>query len=104
MSRHYILSYDISSNKLRTALAKLLLKSGCERIQKSVFLAPNFEPEQMLKLKKEVGLFLQTNHSYVSSDSIVCFPIKNTDIADMVWNGETKELRRIMEVVLYLLV
>src|SRR5690554_272737 len=35
---NYLVLYDIENNKVRTLVAKFLLKRGCIRVQKSVFL------------------------------------------------------------------
>ncbi len=103
MSRHYIISYDIASNKLRTALSKLLLKNACVRIQKSVFLAPNFGKDQLILLQKQIKVFMLNSSFCLPTDSIVCFPVKNTDIGDMVWNGDTENLRKILNDLLFIL-
>jgi CRISPR-associated endonuclease Cas2 len=104
MNRHYIISYDISVTALRTKIALLLKRHGCERLQKSVFLAPNIKTEDLMELKSELKRLVSTHSGYISSDSIVCFPIKRTDVTDMAWAGDTKELRRILDELLFIMI
>jgi CRISPR-associated protein Cas2 len=104
MNRHYIISYDISVSSLRTKLAQLLQRHGCERLQKSVFLAPNISNEDLMALKMELKKLTGSHPGHNITDSIVCFPIKRTDVADMVWAGNTQELRRILDELLFIMI
>ena len=56
---NYLVSYDIHDNKLRLKLAKLLLRNGCERIQKSVFLAPEYNNRDALLIKQDIEHLVQ---------------------------------------------
>lgn len=63
--------YDIENNKIRTQIAKYLIKNGCHRVQKSVFLAG-------LKRKKYLELhqtLKEINAMYDNHDSIFFVPI-----------------------------
>ena len=63
--------YDIENNKIRTQIAKYLIKNGCTRVQKSVFLAG-------LKRKKymEISSTLRDiNAMYDNDDSIFFVPV-----------------------------
>jgi CRISPR-associated protein Cas2 len=63
--------YDIENNKIRTQIAKYLIKNNCHRVQKSVFLAE-------LKRKKyhEIHQTLkEINAMYDNHDSIFFIPI-----------------------------
>ncbi len=63
--------YDIENNKIRTQIAKYLIKNGCHRVQKSVFLAG-------LKRKKyqEIHQTLkEINAMYDNHDSIFFVPV-----------------------------
>ena len=39
----YFVMYDIEDNKVRVQVSKYLIKKGCQRIQKSIFLANEYE-------------------------------------------------------------
>jgi CRISPR-associated protein Cas2 len=63
--------YDIENNKIRTQIAKYLIKNGCHRVQKSVFLAG-------LKRKKYQELhqtLREINAMYDNHDSIFFVPV-----------------------------
>lgn len=71
--------YDITDNKIRNYIAKYLLKQGCQRIQKSVFMASmkrdNFnEIHQTLK---------EVNDLYDNRDSIIFVPVGEYHVQDM---------------------
>ena len=63
--------YDIENNKVRTHIAKYLIKKGCIRVQKSVFLA-----ELKRKTYFEIHSTLkEINAMYDNHDSIFFIPI-----------------------------
>lgn len=57
----YLVTYDIQDNKLRTKVAKVLIKNGLERIQYSVFMGDltdtykNFILDKVKSLTKEAA-------------------------------------------------
>ena len=72
---NYVISYDISSNRLRNLLAKLLAKTGCERWQKSVFVAIDFEKTEIDRLKIQIKQLLANKAK--PTDSVLCVPARN---------------------------
>src|SRR5690606_1027949 len=67
----YIVMYDIENNKVRTQVAKYLIKKGCLRIQKSVYLAKSNRT-----LYKDICEALKDiNEMYENDDSIFVLPI-----------------------------
>ena len=63
--------YDIENNKIRTQVAKYLIKNGCTRVQKSVFLAA-------VKRKKFMELYQtlkEINAMYDNHDSLFFVPV-----------------------------
>lgn len=67
----YMIMYDIENNKIRTHVAKYLIKKGCLRIQKSVYLAKS-SPSVM----KDIHLTLkEINEVYDNEDSIFVLPV-----------------------------
>ena len=69
-TNNYLISYDISSNRTRNLLAKLLAKLGCVRWQKSVFVAIDFEKTDLEQLKTQTYLqeLHNTKHSLSKKD------------------------------------
>lgn len=86
---NFFICYDISDDKRRLRLSKLLLRSGCERVQKSVFVAPNFERKEMMVLKNKVERLLNVLYTEGVSvdDSVLYIPLENDAVQDVVWQG-----------------
>ena len=114
---NFFICYDISDDKLRLRLSKLLLRSGCVRVQKSVFVATDFERAEMLRLKIKVerlvcfvprngnvlgapasgALSLRDLEAVTASgvrqsgaspnDSVLYIPLDNDAVKDVVWQG-----------------
>ena len=67
----YIIMYDIENNKIRTHIAKYLIKKGCLRIQKSVYLAKSSQA-----VMKDISQTLrEINEVYKNEDSIFVLPV-----------------------------
>lgn len=67
----YLVMYDIEDHKVRTQMAKYLLKKGCMRIQKSVYLAKSSR-----KIYDEIYQALRDiNQMYQNHDSIFLLPV-----------------------------
>lgn len=94
----FFLSYDIADDRLRTRLAKLLEKHGCKRLQKSVFLAPNFEPKEVQALRKACERLLQHR---APGDSLLCIPATRQYLPDLVWEGDAARLKDALEGALF---
>ena len=92
----YILSYDISDDKLRLKVSKHLLASGCFRLQKSVFIAPSFTTKQIRQLKAEVLKILK-HPNKVDTDSLLCFHITPKQIPNIWWQKPTPEVNFIFD-------
>ncbi len=71
----FFIMYDIESNKVRYNVAKYLIKQGCTRIQKSIFLADlnNTTYQQIRDDLTEIQAL------YENDDSIIVCPV-STDI------------------------
>jgi CRISPR-associated protein Cas2 len=81
---NYILSYDISSDKLRLRLAKCLERLGCFRIQKSVFIGSGFSVKEIDALKVNISMILSSKLK-ADTDSFLCLPITESQQAEMWW-------------------
>jgi len=64
--KNFLVLYDISDNKIRNNVVKILKANGLYRIQKSVFLGA-CPPENMMELQKRFENYLteQENDSYI---------------------------------------
>lgn len=94
----FFLSYDISDDRLRIRLSKLLERHGCKRLQKSVFLAPDFEPREMTALRAGCLRLLQQAQP---SDSLLCIPATRQYMDDLVWLGQKEKLSSALEELLF---
>lgn len=63
--------YDISSNKVRTLIAKYLLNRGCTRIQKSIFMA-SMPADKVGDIARRLT---EIQKMYDNSDSILIVPL-----------------------------
>jgi CRISPR-associated protein Cas2 len=66
-----LIAYDIESNKVRTQVAKYLIRQGCHRIQQSVYFAqlPRSRYRQMVEALRVI------NELYDNEDSIFFLPV-----------------------------
>ena len=75
----FMIMYDIENNKIRTYLAKYLIKKGCMRIQKSVYIAKGSKRDML-----RIGNTLQEiNEAYENQDSIFVLPIPQEKFNNM---------------------
>lgn len=80
---NYLISYDISEDKVRLKIAQQLLKAGCRRLQKSVFIAMDFSTKEIKALKVLVVALVSLTSS--DTNSIICLPISKTARISMWW-------------------
>ncbi len=67
----YLIMYDIENNKVRNHVAKYLIRKGCLRIQKSVYLA-----KSSVAVMKDISTTLkEINEIYDNKDSILVLPV-----------------------------
>ena len=71
----FFVMYDIESNKVRHQVSKYLIKQGCFRIQRSVYLA-DLTPETYNQIKSDL---IEVQACYENEDSILITPI-STDL------------------------
>lgn len=75
----FFVMYDIEDNKVRRLVSKYLLRKGCTRIQKSVFLAET-PIEIFSDIKNDLS---EVQAAYDNNDSIIILPI-TTDYLRMM--------------------
>lgn len=67
----FFVMYDIENNRVRTLVSKYLIKKGCTRIQKSIFLA-DLSREKYEMIKSDLA---EVQAAYENYDSILVVPI-----------------------------
>lgn len=80
----FFVMYDIESNKVRNQIVKYLIRSGCYRIQKSIFLA-NLSHEKFNRIKDDLT---EVQSYYDNNDSILLVPISTDYIQAMKIIGQ----------------
>ena len=75
----FFVMYDIESNKVRRLVCKYLLKQGCYRIQRSIFLA-EASVETYNTIKNDLS---EVQAAYDNKDSIIVLPV-STDYLRMM--------------------
>lgn len=81
----FFVMYDIESNKVRYNIVKYLIRKGCTRIQKSIFLADlNREVYESIKTDLAEIQALYDNH-----DSIIVCPISTDLLKSMKVIGQS---------------
>jgi len=83
----YMVMYDIENNKIRTQVAKYLIKKGCLRIQKSVYLSKSNRVtyEGICQVLKEINVM------YDNRDSILILPVPEDKFHHMKMIGHNVE-------------
>jgi len=75
----FIIMYDIEDNKVRTQIAKYLIKEGCIRIQKSVYVA-KMQRKHYVSLKETLT---EVQQLYDNEDSILIVPVSTDELKAM---------------------
>lgn len=88
----FFVMYDIESNKVRNHISKYLLKMGCFRIQRSIFLA-DLTPERYEKIRSDLT---EVQSFYENEDSILVVPVSTELLRSMRIIGKTIDVDIIM--------
>jgi CRISPR-associated endonuclease Cas2 len=85
--------YDITDNKIRNYIAKYLLEKGCQRVQKSVYLAQLSRRlyDEIVQTLKEV------NDLYDNDDSIFFVPIGENYLQEMNMVGRNVDFTLVVD-------
>lgn len=81
----YFILYDIENNKVRTQIAKYLIKNGCLRVQKSVFFAES-ERAVFDQIHKDLRTIQEL---YDNNDSIFFIPVSADQLRSMKIVGQS---------------
>ncbi len=84
----FFVMYDIESTKVRTQVAKYLIRQGCHRIQKSIFLA-NISIEKFNDIRSDLA---QIQAFYDNDDSILLVPISTDYLQSMKIIGKSVDI------------
>ena len=88
----FFVMYDIESNKVRQQIAKYLLKMGCFRVQRSIFLA-ELDPEKYERIRSDLT---EVQSYYDNHDSILIVPVSTDLIKSMKIIGKSIDVDIIM--------
>ena len=88
----FFVMYDIESNKVRHQVAKYLLKMGCFRIQRSIFLA-DLSPEKYEQIRSDLT---EVQSYYDNHDSILIVPVSTELLKSMKIIGRSINVDIIM--------
>ena len=88
----FFLMYDIESNKVRNQVAKYLIRKGCTRVQRSIFLA-DLANSEYNSIRQDLA---EVQAAYDNKDSILIVPISTDYLQSMKIIGQKIELDIIM--------
>ena len=86
--------YDITSNKVRSRIAKYLLGKGCTRVQKSIFMA-----DLPVSTYNEINeALVEVQKLYENNDSILIVPLSEDYVKAMKVIGQQVDMDLMMHV------
>lgn len=88
----FFVMYDIESNKVRNQVAKYLLRKGCFRVQRSIFLA-DLNNQDYEQIRSDL---LEVQACYDNHDSIMIVPISTDFLRSMKIIGKSIDIDIIM--------
>lgn len=90
---NYLIMYDVQNNKVRSLVAKYLLKNGCIRVQKSVFLVHS-DHKKFDEIRQTL---VEINDVYENNDSIILVPLNISDARSMKLIGKNVNIEQIID-------
>ncbi len=81
----FFVMYDIASNKVRRLVVKYLIRKGCTRVQKSIFLA-DLDSAQYEEIKNDLA---EVQAAYDNNDSILIVPLSTDYLKAMKVIGQS---------------
>ncbi len=88
----FFVMYDIESNKVRYQISKYLIKQGCFRIQKSIYLA-DLPYDTYMIIRADLA---EVQACYENEDSILVVPISSDYLHSIKIIGQSIDLDLIM--------
>lgn len=89
----YFIMYDIEDNKVRVQVAKYLIRKGCTRVQKSIFLART----DRIVFEQIKNDLLEVQQCYENNDSIFIVPVSTDEIKAMKVIGQNIDFDLILQ-------
>lgn len=89
----YFIMYDIEDNKVRTHIAKYLIKKGCTRVQKSIFLG-NSDRSVYAEMHQTIK---EVQDLYDNDDSVFFVPISTDELRAMKMIGKNVDYELILK-------
>lgn len=90
---NYFICYDISDDKIRTRLSKMLEREGLHRVQKSIFFAKGFKPWEINAVATKIALLTQETGE---GDSVLLLPIERDQLASLILIGENEAIDKVL--------
>ncbi len=89
----YFIMYDIENNKVRNHIAKFLIRKGCIRVQKSIFIADSDRKkyDELNQTLKEV------QEMYENNDSIFFVPVSVDEVRAMKIIGKNVDFSMVID-------
>ncbi len=84
----FFVMYDIESNKVRRLVCKYLIREGCSRVQRSIFLA-DLPIDTYARIKNDLA---EIQTLYDNEDSIIVLPVSTDYLRMMKVIGKTVEV------------
>ena len=84
----FFVMYDIESNKVRYNIVKYLIRKGCTRVQKSIFLA-DLDPATYNEIRQDLT---EIQSLYDNHDSIIVCPISTDQLRSMKIIGKNIDI------------
>jgi CRISPR-associated protein Cas2 len=89
----FFVMYDIESNKVRNQVVKYLLRKGCFRVQKSIFLA-DLEHAAYQEIRNDLA---EVQACYENEDSILVVPISTDYLQAMKIIGKNVDVDLVLK-------
>lgn len=89
----YFIMYDIENNKIRNHIAKYLLRKGCIRVQKSIFIADS----DRKKYNELNSTLKEVQEMYENNDSIFFVPVSVDEIRAMKIIGKNVDFSMVID-------
>jgi len=89
----FFVMYDIESNKVRNQVVKYLLRKGCFRVQKSIFLA-DLEHARYQEIRNDLT---EVQACYENNDSILVVPISTDYLQAMKIIGKNIDVDLVLK-------
>ena len=84
----FFVMYDIESNKVRRLVCKYLIREGCSRVQRSIFLA-DLPIDTYARIKNDLA---EIQTLYDNEDSIIVLPVSTDYLRMMKVIGKTVDV------------